>query len=164
MADNKISIFGVKELDTFFETMKRADQRRLILASFRIGAKPLITAARQLLRSRMKTRSRTNNLQKSIGFVPSRARGKSVFVTAKVGARKSGNFRGYHGHLIDAGTKARRTKQGFSRGTMSATRFFTDAYNQTEAQMIEASQKNILIAMEKLIARNLKKQTKQQSI
>lgn len=160
MPEAKIKLFGIKELDNFFEAMKRADQRRLIMASFRIGAKPLILTAKQLLRSKMKTRSKKRNLEKSIGFVPVRARGKSVFITAKVGTRKFGNFRGFHGHLYDAGTVDRATKLGFKRGKMPASRFFTDAFKRTESQMIAASQDNILTALKKLIERNLKRQAK----
>ena len=158
MPDSQIKLFGIKELDRFFEEMKRADQKRLILAAFRIGAKPLISTSRRLLRSKMKTRSNTRNLEKSIGFVPGRASGKSVFITAKVGARKFGNFRGYHGHLMDAGTGNRTTKAGLNRGRMAPNRFFTDAFNQTENQMVAESQKNIILAMEKLITKKLKKQ------
>jgi len=156
----KISLFGIDELDRFFEKMKRADQRRLILDSFRIGSKPLIQAARQLLKSKLKTRSTTRNLEKSIGFVAGRSRGKSVYISAKVGARKFGNNRGYHGHLYDAGTADRSTKAGRSRGQMPASRFFTDALSQTEQTMINQSQESMLNALDKLIQRNLKKQNK----
>ncbi|WP_159521740.1 hypothetical protein [Sunxiuqinia indica] len=154
---SKVELFGVKELNDFFGKMKRAEQRRLILASFRIGAKPLITTARQLLRSRMQTRSTTRNLEKSIGFVAGRSRGKSVFITAKVGARKFGNYRGFHGHLYDAGTTERQTTAGHSRGRMPASKFFTDAINQTEQQLVGQSQDHMLKALDKLIQRNLKK-------
>jgi hypothetical protein len=154
--ETKISLFGVEELDKFFEGMKRADQRRLIINTFRIGSKPLIQAARALLKSKIKTRS-DSTLQKSIGFVAGRSRGKSVYVSAKVGARKYGRYRGFHGHLFDAGTTGRQTKQGFSRGRMSASHFFTDALKQTEEQMIASSQDDMLASLDKLIQRNLKK-------
>jgi len=152
-----IEIFGVKELDDFFQSMSRADQRKLIVASWRLGARPLITTARQLLRSRMKTKSTTRNLEKSIGFVAGRARGKTVYVSAKVGARKFGENRGYHGHLYDAGTGERQTRSGKSRGQMPASRFFTDALQQTENQLIAESQNNIVQALDKQIQRGLKK-------
>jgi hypothetical protein len=152
----KISLFGIEELDKFFEGMKRADQRRLIINAFRIGSKPLIEASRMLLKSRIKTRS-TKTLQKSLGFVAGRSSGKSVFVSAKVGARRYGNYKGYHGHLFDAGTKPRQTKQGFNRGEMPASNFFTDALKQTENQMINSSQDDMLKSLDKLIQRNLKK-------
>lgn len=159
MAD-KIEIFGIKELDQFFESMKIADQRRLFIAAWRIATKPLIQAARQNIGARMRTRSTTNNLKRSIGFIPMRSRGKSVFVSAKVGARKGGSFKGYHGHLFDAGTTNRQTRQGFTRGQMPATRFWKDAETQQTPAIINKTQTHMLNALEKLIERKLKKQAK----
>jgi hypothetical protein len=142
----QIEIFGVKELDDFF--------------SYRLGTKPLVTTARSLLKSRMKTKSSSNNLYKSIGFVAGRSRGKSVFISAKVGARKYGKYRGFHGHLYDAGTTQRQTKRGFDRGKMPASHFFTDALSSTENQIINLSQEDYLKALDKLIASKLRRQKK----
>ena len=153
----KISIFGIDELDKFFEAMKRTDQRRLILNAFRIGSKPLIEASKMLLKQRIKTRS-TRTLEKSMGFVEGRSRGKSVHVSAKVGARRFGSHKGYHGHLFDAGTADRTSSKG-ERGRMPASNFFTDALSQTEEQIIASSQDDMLASLDKLIQRNLKKVT-----
>ena len=153
----KIEIFGIKELDDFFQAMKIADQRRLFMAAWRIASKPLIQSSRQNIRARMLTKSRTNNLYKSMGFVAMRSRAKSVFVSAKVGARKGGNYKGFHGHLFDAGTVARQTKQGFSRGTMPATRFFTDALAANQDKLTNETQTHMITALEKMITRKLKK-------
>lgn len=156
----KIEIFGVKELDDFFSTMSRSDQQKLIIESYRIGSKPLIEVARTLIKTRMKTKSRTRNLEKSVGFVPLKAVKNSVFAAAKVGARRFGQYKGFHGHLFDAGTAARMTKKGLSRGSMTATHFFTDALSKTEQQLINDSQQNMLEALDKQIQRNLKKVNK----
>lgn len=160
MEKQAVEIFGVKELDEFFQELSRADQRKIIMNSFRTGSKPLVTTARALLKSKLKTRSKTNNLSKSIGFVAGRSRGKSVFVTAKVGARKFGRHRGFHGHLYDAGTAQRSTKRGFSRGEMPASGFFTNALQQTESSMVNLSQNDYMQALEKLINSKLRRQKK----
>lgn len=156
----KIELFGVKELQDFFEEMRRADQRRIITDAMRIGTKPLITAARALLRAKLKTRSKTNNLKKSIGFVAGRNRGKTMFITSKVGARRFGTYKGYHGHLLDAGTTSRKTRAGFDRGKMKATGFFTDAATQTEPHIIKGSSDHIIEALDKYIQRKLKQKAK----
>lgn len=156
----KIELFGFEELNKFFETLSRSDQRKIIMDSFRIGGKPLIELSKQLLKSNLKTKSRTRNLEKSMGFVAGKGSRKSVFVSAKIGARRFGSYRGYHGHLFDAGTTNRQTKRGFNRGTMPATRFFTNALQQSETQLTNDAAENILQALDKLIQRNLKKQTK----
>ena len=163
MEQAKISIFGVQELDDFFQEMSRADQRRIMTDSWRIGTKPLITLAKQYIKSRTK-KGGTGNLHKSIGFVPGRSRGKSIFVSAKVGARKFGGYKGFHGHLFDAGTSERQTKQGYGRGRMPATNFFTEALNQTESSIMDDSDNYTLAALDKLIQRHLKKQGREQQL
>lgn len=154
-----VELFGIQELDEFFSKMKRSDQRRIIMDAFRIGSSPLIATARELLKSKLQRR-RKDNLLKSLGFVPGRSKGNSVFVSAKVGARRFGNYRGYHGHLFDAGTAPRETKQGFNRGAMPASNFFTQSVKQTESQVTADIEGKMLQALEKYIGRNLKKQQK----
>lgn len=155
----KVELFGVKELDDFFNKMKIADQRRLFISAWRIATKSLIQSAKQNIRARMLTRSTTKNLEKSIGFVAMRSKSKSVFVSAKVGARKGGNNKGYHGHLFDAGTTPRQTKKGYNRGTMPGTNFFSDSVKQNESQLTNETRAQMLAALDKLIQRNLKKQS-----
>lgn len=158
--NDKIELFGFKELDEFFEKARRKDQRKIILDSFRISSKPLISLARQLLKSSLKSKSTSRNLEKSIGFVPLRASRNSVFVSAKVGARRFSRYRGYHGHLYDAGTGQRTTASGLDRGTMPASNFFTGALSQTEGEITNAIADNILTALDKFFQRELKKQAK----
>lgn len=156
----KIELFGVKELDDFFETMSRADQRKIIMDSYRAAAAPLVSGSRTAIRTKTKRRSKNQNLYKSIGFVPGRGKSKSVFVTAKIGARRFGAYKGYHGHLFDAGTTQRATKKGFNRGAMPASRFFTDTLAATESQVSNISQSTLIASLEKLIERKLKAQAK----
>lgn len=155
-----VSLFGIKELDDFFQQMSRVDQRKIFHDAWREGTKPLISTSRSLLKSKMKTRSRTRNLEKSLGYVPIRSRGKSVFVSAKVGARKFKPYRGFHGHLYDAGTVKRQTKKGLSRGIMPASHFFTQALEQTQSEISNISNDQALKVLDKLIQRKLKKQAK----
>ena len=156
-----VSIFGVKELDEFFQTMARTDQRKIFHDAWREGTKPLVSASRSLLKSKMKTKSRTRNLEKSLGYVTLRSGRESIFVSAKVGARRFRPYRGFHGHLYDAGTVQRKTKSGLNRGQMPASHFFTQALEQTESAINNISNEQALKALDKLIQRNIKKQAKQ---
>lgn len=158
----KIELFGFTELNEFFETLARADQRKVIMDSFRIGGKPLIALSRTLLKAGLKRKSKFRALEKSLGFVPGRGSRSSVFVSAKIGARKFRPHRGFHGHLVNTGTTSRSTRRGFNRGTMPGTGFFDQAFNQTENQMTTESADYILDALNKLVQRNLKKQGKGQ--
>lgn len=158
MAD-KLEVFGVKELDDFFSTMKRTDQKRIFMDAFRIGAKPIISTAVQNIRSKLKRKSKTRNLEKSVGFV--QGKGKTI-ITAKIGARRFRPYKGYHGHLFDAGTKERKTKKGASRGAMPGSHFFTDAVSTSSEQAISTMQTNLVQSLDKQIQRGLKKQSKMQ--
>lgn len=152
----KIELFGVDELDKFFTTLQRADQRRVIMDAFRVGGKPLISAAKQLLKARQQKKG-TGNLNKSVGFVPLNSGKNSAFVAAKIGARRFKPYTGFHGHLLDAGTGPRKTSQGFNRGSARATRFFTEANEATENKMITDTQTTLLNALDKLINKTLPK-------
>lgn len=156
METQTIDVFGVDELNEFFATLARTDQKRVILDSFRKGGEPLIQSSKALLKAAIRTKS-SGNLVKSFGFVPMPGRRSSVFVSAKIGARRFGSYRGYHGHLFNSGTVPRQTKQGFSRGKMPATGFFDEALQATENQMIDNSQQYMLEALEKLITKTLPK-------
>lgn len=152
-----MEVFGIKELDDFFNRMRTADQKKIIMDAFRIGAKPIIQVSKSFLKSRLKGKSNTRNLEKSIGFVS--GKGKTI-ITAKIGARKFRPNKGFHGHLFDAGTKTRQTKKGANRGAMPGSHFFTDAIQNTSGQAVEDMQKSTIQSLEKFIARGLKKQMK----
>ena len=154
---NKTELFGFKELDKFFQDLRTADQRRIFLDSFRMASKPLIATTKAAVKSRRKTRPGNNNLFKSIGFVPLRSRGKTTFFSAKIGARRFGRYKGYHGHMFDAGTVKRKTDKGYNRGKMKPTHFFTDSVASHEKQLMNDSSGMILQALEKFIARKLKR-------
>lgn len=153
----QVQLFGVKELNDFFMSMKRSDQKKVIIESWHIGSRSVIVTARALLKRRIKSKSRTKNLEKSLGFVA--GRGKTI-ITAKIGARRFGEYKGYHGHLFDAGTTSRTTKAGYSRGEMPATNFFTDTVNQKSEQLITDTQKNIVTSLNKEISKKLAKTKK----
>lgn len=155
-----MELFGVKELDDFFASLTVKQQAKIIQQALKKGTKPLVITARKLLKSRMKSKSRTKNLEKSVGFVPMKVSSKAFYISAKVGARRSPPYRGFHGHLYDAGTVERTTKKGFSRGKMPATHFFTEAVNTTRAQTEQALSENIVYATNKYVENKLKNYAK----
>lgn len=71
----------------------------------------------------------TGNLADSIGAVRSKVSGELGAV--EVGPRRRGGYKGFAGHLVEFGTKARRTKSGANRGTMPSNPFVETAYDQT---------------------------------
>jgi hypothetical protein len=167
MADEtQISIFGIKELDDFFQQMRRADQRTIFLSAWRKATSSPLAQAKANLLSRVGTRnSPTKHVRKdvadSLGFVPLPAKRNSVFISAKAGARRFGRYKGYSAHWFDAGTKQRQTKRGgLNRGTMRGTSFFTDAINDNADKIMNDTTTEMINSFDKLITRHLKKQAK----
>lgn len=165
----QFEIFGIKELDDFFNTLKVTDQKKIVTDAFRIGSKPIIETAKAYLEIRRKHKSKTNNLSKSIGFIA--GKGKTI-ITARIGARRFGPYKGFHGHLFDAGTVERSIKRtqyiktkkgkriiqsGDTRGTMIGTHFFTDAVASQSDAATNQMQQNLIQSVDKIIQRGIKK-------
>ena len=135
-------MFGNDKLEASFRSMSRADRYAMVMRAYEVATKPLIDESKGNLVQNLKRRSRTMNLYQSLGFVKQPKGGNSNYVTAKVGARKYRPYKGFHGHLIDAGTATRSTRKGYNRGRMPATHFFTSAVESTEfkvsSEMISA--------------------------
>lgn len=125
-------MFDDDKLEAFFRSLSRADKYGMVMEAYAEATKPLISESQSQLIQGLKRRSRTMNLYKSLGFVPNKIKGSSNYVEAKVGARKFRPFKGFHGHLIDAGTTERKTRKGYSRGRMPANHFFTRSVQNTE--------------------------------
>lgn len=152
-----IEIFGVKELDEFFNSLSKSDQAKVVMDSYRLGSKPIVETARALLKSRLKGRNNNGVLLKSLGFVPLKYKQKSNFVSAKIGARRFGPYSGFHGHLFDAGTATRSTRRGWGRGRVKATNFFTEAVNTKGDAALNEITEGMILALNKNIEKQIKK-------
>ena len=152
-----VSIFGVSELDAFFRSLSRSSQYNLIMNAYSIASKPFINKLKQSLRDKIKRKNKTGNLYKSIGFVRGNSSRAKVFVSAKIGARKFRPYAGFHGHLVDEGTVSRRTKKGYSRGTMPASHFFTNTMEKSSIELSDNIKDAMLKALEKFIEKEQKK-------
>jgi len=149
------TIFGVKELDEFFGDMRKADKKRFFQKAFPIGAQPIINEAKANLQQKIKGPKSTGNLLGSIGFIAHKPKAWSV--SAKIGARRNSTYKGYHGHLFDAGTKQRRNKKGANRGAMPGSHFFTDAVSSQSTAAMEAINDSVITQFDAYVNRRLKK-------
>lgn len=57
---------------------------------------------------------------------------------------------GNHAHLVDSGTKVRKTKSGASRGIMPANHFWSDAKTSEEGKATEAMYKGVQSAIQRI--------------
>jgi hypothetical protein len=165
----KIQLLGDAELNDFFnKALTFKEQKSVMISAYRKAGKPVIDEARQLLRIRRKKLSKKNRLDESFGMIPMKSRKPAMLI----GARKSKGFKGFHGHLVNEGTKNRlrkikrsgiRGKLGLRRtvsaGRMPATHFWDDALTNKTPTVIANMQKEMQKALSRLVKRNIKKQT-----
>jgi len=71
----------------------------------------------------------TGNLADSIGSIVSKGE-------VTVGPRRKGGYKGFAGHLVEFGTKARKTKRGANRGVMPAEPFVEPSWEQTKNEVL----------------------------
>lgn len=72
----------------------------------------------------------TGDLADSIGIVKE----KQGVIT--IGPRRKGGYKGFAGHLVEFGTKKRKTKSGANRGIMPKKPFVRPAWEQTDTTVL----------------------------
>lgn len=99
MAKNSsIGFKGIEELNQVLDGLA-GDKKlsgKVVRGILNKGAKPIIDDAKN------RVAKENGDLQKSIGTIPGRGRGKGEQVY--VGPRRGGRFKGYAGHLVEYGT------------------------------------------------------------
>ncbi len=154
----KPEIFGDKQLDQLFRKLKDSQKRSIVIAAYRKASKPMQAKMKSNLLAKTDAK-RSGNLFKSIGYKP-----VSRLPILHLGARKFGNFKGYHSHLIEKGTGERyyTTQSGaiHPTGRIKGRYFFQSAFQSTVNITAEGFQDSAIEAFIKLIRRaNAKKKT-----
>jgi len=148
-------VFNDDKLEAFFRSLSRSEKYQMVMEAYQEATTPLTDQAKANLIRGLQRRSRTMNLYGSIGMVKATKTGNSNYIEAKVGARKYKPFKGFHGHLIDAGTQERHTRQGFNRGKVRGTHFFTNAVASTHIKVTEALKAQITARVKTLIEQKM---------
>jgi len=136
----------IKVLEGFFNDLSTFNQRKIFFESFRKASVPLVAAAKAGA-----PMGKTGNLRRSIGTMQEPTRRIAILVGA-LRQRK-----GWHGHLIESGTKERVRRSGGSTGSVRGTQFFERAFNQTERQVNDALENEWYQAIDRTIIRTNKK-------
>ncbi len=128
---------NLRALEELFHDFEVIDQRKIWMSAFRRSAQPLVDAAKAnapigKTRKRKGTVITGGNLRRSIGVVAMRDE-----IAVLVGARRGGGYKGWHGHLVESGTRERFTKEGYKRGSVDGKRFFEPAFESTQEQMYD---------------------------
>lgn len=97
-------------------------------------------------------RDTTGNLYDAIG----RIRGKSKeYLNVQVAPRVKGKYRGYHAHLVNFGTKIRKTRKGYRRGAARENNFAQRAWDRTVNSVKPNFEAQVAKSMERMIKQNL---------
>lgn len=128
-----ISITGLKEIDRTLKALPKELQHKLLTQAHRAAAKPLVEREKLLA-----PEGPTGTLIDSIGVTTTPIKKANTIGEIRVGPRRKRPHRGFHGHLVEFGTKERFLKgrgkyaAGTSRGVMPAKPFAAPAFQQTK--------------------------------
>lgn len=119
-----ISVSGVDKIDKVLRGMPVFISDTLLLNVHSKAAEPLVQRAKLLA-----PLGKTGNLTKSVGIIKEGIKKSDQLGLVKVGPRRGGNYKGYHGHLLEFGKTNRD-------GTRTRPRpFMRPAFNQTKDQV-----------------------------
>lgn len=101
----------------------------------------------------------TGNLADSIGIVNSPKESRELGAI-QIGARRKGGHKGFAAHLVEFGTKKRRTKKrhpifGFDRGKMPAKPFIEPSWENKKDEVLAKQVKELSIETEKYFKRTV---------
>lgn len=155
MSRVKIRQFGLDEMDAAFKEMAVTDQKSIIKKSLKAAVFPMESVMRLFARQ-----TKDKNLVSSIGSVTMR---KEIGV--KVGARIDKGLKGHWGATYEFGTKERHytTKNGriHKTGKIKRYEWMTKAVDKTEDYCNELVTGEHYAIMQKIIARNVRKNNKE---
>jgi len=131
MAD--IEIFGMEDVLRKLRKLPEQIQNNVVVGAVRAGTKPIINEAKRLVPID------TGDLEKSIGANRRKTDEKTV-VMFTVSPRRGGKYDGFHGHLVEFGTK-----------NMAAQPFMRPAYEKEGEKTIDATREYMAKRVEKEI-------------
>jgi HK97 gp10 family phage protein len=146
-----LSVTGIKEIDDLLKGLPKQLTHRVLQAAHADAAKPLINAAQAY------APYRTGKLERSIGAIKPSIHKATEIGIVKVGPRRGGSYKGYHGHLIEYGHRI-VTRKGKTVGRTSPKPFMEPAFNVTkakvEANIADSIAKKLLGYMRRTIKNN----------
>lgn len=149
--DLRLVLTGHKEIDRTLRSLPDAVKHSVQQQAHVDAAKPLIEKEKLLA-----PEGPTGNLVDSIGAVKIPLRRASFVGEVHVGPRVRRPYRGFHGHLVEFGTRERELKgrgkypAGTKRGVMTAKPFVRPALAQTQETVLARIQNS---TAKKLVAK-----------
>jgi HK97 gp10 family phage protein len=125
-----ISVTGVREIDKVLKELPKQMTHAILGSAHVAAAKPLVEKAKLTA-----PEGPTGNLVDSIGAVKTSIKRADAIGQVFVGPRRKGRYKGYHGHMVEFGTKRRKTKKGANRGVMPAKPFMKPSFESTKNEV-----------------------------
>lgn len=146
-----ISITGVKEIDKVLRELPKQMTHQILGAAHAAAAKPLIEKAKLLA-----PEGPTGNLVDSIGVTKTNIKKANKLGEVRGGPRRKGGYKGFAGHLVEFGTRKRRTRKGANRGLMRPKPFMRPAFTATKGQI----ERDIALQIGKVMTRTMRRYLK----
>lgn len=127
----KLSVTGVKEIDAVLRGLPLQVTHQILSSAHLAAAKPLIEKEKLLA-----PEGPTGNLVDAIGGVKTPFKRADIVGEVTVGPRRTRPYKGHAGHLVEFGTRGRKTKKGANRGVMPAKKFAEPAFQATNNLVI----------------------------
>lgn len=143
-----ISVTGVAEIDKVLRELPKQMTHTILGAAHAAAAKPLVTKAKLLA-----PEGPTGNLVDSIGATKTNIKKANKLGEVRVGPRRKGGLKGFHGHFVEYGTRRRRTKKGANRGVMPAKPFMKPSYHATKNEV----ERQIAVSIGKVMVRTMRR-------
>lgn len=125
-----IRIKGKEEIERVLRGLPDQVNDRILQAARAKALKPLVERAHYLAPV-----YKTGNLAESIGVVKTSFKTSGGKGEVMAGPRRRGGYKGFAGHLVEYGTRNRRTRRGANRGKVKAKPFMEPAWEQTKDQV-----------------------------
>jgi HK97 gp10 family phage protein len=123
-----VVVTGIRELDNVFRKLPENISHRILQTAHSKAARPMVRTMRDL------APVRNGTLRDSIGVVRSTLRRANNLGEIGIGPRL-GRRGGFHGHLVEFGTRPRRTKKGAYRGRMRKQPFVLPAFERHKSSV-----------------------------
>lgn len=143
-----ISVTGIREIDRVLKELPKQMQHSVLSAAHAAAAKPLVEKAKLTA-----PEGPTGNLVDSIGVSKTNVKKANKLGEIRVGPRRKGGFKGFAGHLVEFGTRPRKTRKGAYRGVMRPKPFMRPSFGATKG-LIE---KDIALQIGKVMTRTMRR-------
>ena len=142
----KMELKNDRALELALKSLGPKLETRVMARALKAGAGETLKAAKRLA-----PRGKTGNLRKSLAV--SRGRRVRRYGRRLVAVVGPAWPEGAHGHLIERGTRRRRTKTGADRGIMPARPFLEPAYDATKTAAVAKVKQKIRQGIEREVAK-----------